>query len=79
MVDKAKMVRFSVRISEELNDWLDEESDKTGIPKSTLIYLAIDQYREKKEGLKHMPQMTELMKMLQETGLDNFLKNKDQN
>lgn len=40
----ADMVRVNTRISTEINEWLDERSDKTGVPKSSIIHIALEQY-----------------------------------
>ena len=42
----SEMVRVNTRISSELNRWLNEESKKTGVPKSTLIHLALMTYMQ---------------------------------
>jgi len=59
----AEMVRVNTRISSALNEWLDGQSDKTGIPKSTLIHLALEQYVNQREAIDTMGQM---MKKLDE-------------
>jgi predicted DNA-binding protein len=51
------MVRVNTRISRTLNEWLDEQSQKTGIPKSTLIHLALEQYVQQKETVDTMALM----------------------
>lgn len=51
------MVRVNTRISRMLNNWLNEQSEKTGIPKSTLIHLALEQYVQQKETLDTMALM----------------------
>lgn len=40
----AEMVRVNTRISSELNEWLDKRSKATGVPKSALINIALEQY-----------------------------------
>lgn len=40
----AEMVRVNTRISSELNEWLDKRSKETGVPKSALINIALEQY-----------------------------------
>lgn len=49
-----QMVRINTRISKKLNDWLDKQSEETGVPKSTLIYLALDSYVQQKETVDTM-------------------------
>lgn len=44
MTESREAVRVNSRISAEINDWLDERSKKTGIPKSSIIHLALEQY-----------------------------------
>lgn len=46
-----KMVRVNTRISAELNRWLDEESQQTGVPKSTLIHLALTAYMQQQRAI----------------------------
>lgn len=38
------MTRVNTRISREVNAWLDERSKTTGVPKSTIIHLALETY-----------------------------------
>ena len=49
-----QMVRINTRISKKLNDWLDKQSEETGVPKSTLIYLALDSYVQQREAVDTM-------------------------
>ena len=48
----ADMVRVNTRISKDINDWLDNETEKTGVPKSTLIFLALEQYVQQKSVMR---------------------------
>lgn len=45
------MVRINTRISKTLNDWLDKRSKETGVPKSTLVFLAIEQYMQQQKAI----------------------------
>lgn len=45
------MVRINTRISKTLNEWLDKRSKETGVPKSTLVFLAVDQYMQQQKTL----------------------------
>jgi len=56
----AEMVRITTRISKEVNDWLDNKTARTGIPKSTLIYLALEQYIQQQTAVTEMPKMLEI-------------------
>ncbi|MFQ6908082.1 ribbon-helix-helix domain-containing protein, partial [Bacillus thuringiensis] len=49
------MVRVNTRISKKLNDWLDEYSKESGVPKSTLVHLALENYVNQKVMLEQMP------------------------
>lgn len=60
------MVRVNTRISKTLNDWLDEQSKKTGIPKSTLIHLALEQYVQQKETVDTMALMMNKLDSLEQ-------------
>lgn len=55
------MIRVNTRISEDLNDWLDDYSQQTGLPKSTLIHLALENYRREKETFEMMGDMSNIM------------------
>lgn len=59
-----KMVRVNTRISSPLNEWLDGESEKTGIPKSTLVMLSLEQYRKERLALEQMGEISVLMDKL---------------
>lgn len=58
-----EMIRLTTRISKEVNDWLDEKSRKTGVPKSTWIYLALEQYIKQDQVTNELPKF---MKQLEE-------------
>ncbi|KIQ93068.1 hypothetical protein LH47_02889 [Anoxybacillus thermarum] len=45
------MVRINTRISKTLNDWLDKRSKETGVPKSTLVFLAIEHYMQQQKAM----------------------------
>lgn len=55
------LVRVNTRISKTLNDWLDNESAKTGVSKSNLIFLATEQYKLQKETLENMKSMSDVV------------------
>ena len=64
----AEMVRVNTRIGADANDWLDAESERTGVPKSTLIHLAIEQYIQQKEAFSRMADMGQLVQAIEELG-----------
>lgn len=43
-MEQREAVRVNTRISAEINDWLDLRAKKTGIPKSSIIHIALEQY-----------------------------------
>ena len=53
----AEMMRVNTRIGVDANAWLDAESERTGVPKSTLIHLAIEQFIQQKEVMSRMSDM----------------------
>ena len=59
------MFRINTRISVKSNEWLDNQSLETGIPKSTLILLAIENYIQQKEAFKMMGDMGMLIERLE--------------
>ena len=61
----AEMVRVNTRIGYDANAWLDAVSDRTGVPKSTLIHLAIEQYIQQKEAMNRMTDLGELVQAIQ--------------
>lgn len=62
----AEMVRINTRISKEINEWLDNETEKTGVPKSTLIFLALDQYVNQKRVMKDFNNMGVVLEKLEQ-------------
>ncbi|MEB8746442.1 hypothetical protein P4H22_29765, partial [Bacillus cereus] len=59
-----EMVRVNTRISKKLNDWLDEYSKESGVPKSTLVHLALENYVNQKVMLEQMPKMQQMLSMM---------------
>lgn len=63
--NKPEMFRINTRISVKSNEWLDKQSHETGIPKSTLILLAIESYIQQKEAMAMMGDMGMLLEKLE--------------
>ena len=57
----AQMVRVNTRISYQANEWLDKRSEDSGVPKSTLIMLAIESYIQQTEVMGRMADMGQLV------------------
>jgi hypothetical protein len=62
---KKKLVRVNTNITEELNDWLNAESERTGISKSSLILMALTQYKDQKNVMSQIPDLLNAMNTLQ--------------
>ncbi len=62
---QAEMVRVNTRISKEVNGWLDEKSARTGVPKSTLIYLALEQYIQQQTMFEELPKLQQMFTQIQ--------------
>lgn len=60
----AEMVRINTRISAVLNNWLDKRSKETGVPKSTLVFLALEQYMTQTESIARVSEISEMIEML---------------
>ena len=60
-----EMVRVNTRISSELNRWLDEESERTGVPKSTIIHLALSTYMQQQRAIASMEEIIKRLDRLE--------------
>jgi hypothetical protein len=56
----AEMVRVNARVSVDVNKWLDEYSQSSGVSKSTIVYMALDQYRTTKVATDNFGDMAKL-------------------
>ena len=61
----AEMIRVNTRISPEMMKWLDDRTEETGIPKSTLIMLALEEYRKQHEVMNQITVMSQLLERLE--------------
>lgn len=59
-----EMVRVNTRISTEINDWLDDYSARTGVPKSTLIHMALENYIMQKRAIDSLEIATQRLNKL---------------
>lgn len=65
MTSKSReMVRVNTRISKTSNDWLNDYSAETGLPKSTIIMIAIENFIKEKEVMDRMADMGDIVKKL---------------
>lgn len=61
-----KPVRLNTRVSHDLNEWLDKQSEEMAISKSALVAIAVENYRKEKETVEALPV---LLKKLEEVGI----------
>lgn len=61
----AEMIRINTRVSPQMMAWLDERTKTTGIPKSTLIMLAIEDYKRQSEAMAAMTDMALMIQKLE--------------
>jgi hypothetical protein len=64
-MEKRKLVRVNTNITEEINEWLNSESARTGVPKSSLILMALSQYKDQKNVMAQIPELLNAMQNLQ--------------
>lgn len=64
MEDKT-LQRVNSRLGYTQNAWLDEESKRTGISKSSLIQIAVEQYIAQKQALNAMGDMSVMIEKLE--------------
>lgn len=58
--------RVNITISDELKKYFEEWSEKTGIPQSSLMALAMSEYVDQKKAINAFIPMAEQMKKLEE-------------
>lgn len=71
------MFRINTRIGQKQNKWLDRESEETGISKSGLVAMALDQYIQQKDAVEAMNNMHDLYNKLAD--IENELKHVREN
>lgn len=62
--EENQLVRLNVRVSKENNDYLEKKSRETGISKSALVQIAVEQYRQQAEAVTAMNNMEVLFEQL---------------
>lgn len=60
MMSVDNLVRLHVRVSKENNEFLEKKSDATGISKSALVQIAVEQYRSQEQAIAAMNNMQAL-------------------
>lgn len=69
----AEMVRVNARVSVDVNKWLDEYSKESGVSKSTIVYMALDQYRTTKVATDNFGDMAKLFTQI-DKAMDSYEK-----
>ena len=75
MKEEKRLQRFNGRLGYTQNKWLDEESARTGISKSALIQMAVEQYIAQKQALNAMYDMKSIVDKLE--SMEAMLKNQN--
>lgn len=60
------MIRVNSRISYKANEWLDKRSEDTGLSKSALMMLAVENYIQQTQMMETMSDMTAVYNKLNE-------------
>lgn len=58
------LFRLNVRVSRKQNEWLEDESAETGLSKSALVQLAVENYIQQKKTVDAMGTMNEMIEKL---------------
>lgn len=67
-----KLIRVNSRIGAKQNAWLDKESEETGISKSALMQMALENYISQKDAVSAMNNMTAMYEKM--TSLESELR-----
>lgn len=62
------VVRVGTKLSDDLNNWFDNQSLKTGISKSSLIALACESYRKEQELVTNIPKFMQMKDFFEKQG-----------
>ena len=60
------MVRIDTRISSYANEWLDNRAKETGLSKSALVMIAVENYMQQTDAMKSMSDMSILLTKLEQ-------------
>ena len=53
----SELKRVNIKVSPEIHAWFKLRSDKTGVPMSALMYLALEEYVQQKDLLPLVPEI----------------------
>lgn len=57
--NQAELQRVNIRVSPEVHEWFKWRSEKTGVPMSSLMFLALEQYIQQQQLIPHVPEILE--------------------
>ena len=60
-----KLIRINTRIGKKHNDFLDKESSETGMSKSAIVQLAVDQYMMQRQSIATLTTLVEKIESLE--------------
>ena len=66
MLEQNELIRVNTRIPSDLNDWLDIQSKRTGVSKSSIMMMATENYRREKEAFGMMADIGELVAKIEQ-------------
>lgn len=62
--------RFNMYMPQEVWDWIEAKAQRTGVPASAVILMAIDQRRREEEMMAQIPVMERLVAGIRAQGLE---------
>lgn len=69
----AEMVRVNARVSVDVNKWLDDYSNESGVSKSTIVYMALEQFKTTKLATDSFGDISRMAKDI-EKAMDTYEK-----
>lgn len=69
----AEMVRVNARVSVDVNKWLDDYSKESGVSKSTIVYMALEQFKTTKLATDSFGDISRMAKDI-EKAMDTYEK-----
>lgn len=58
--------RYNITISKELAEWLEKQAESYGCPVSSMIAMAVGQYKQQCEGMNAMKDMGKLYELIEQ-------------
>lgn len=67
MAKKTNLIRKNVFISDQVNNWLEQESEKTGLSQSAIMSIAISTYIRQQETPDMVNKLMQMFEQIKET------------